>query len=125
MRSHVLPSSSGPEQQPPFTAEIARGDGATVIRASGELDMATVDALSGRIEEAMRDTGGIGLDMTGVEFMDSTGLRTLIVAREKASAAGRDFWVVPSEAVKKLITLAGLTDFIPMRSGNSGDTRAA
>ena len=50
---------------------------------------------------------------------------TLIVTREKASAAGRDFWAVPSEAVKKLITLAGLTDFIPMRPGNSGDTRAA
>jgi anti-sigma B factor antagonist len=121
-----VPDPLGPEQQPPFTVESGSSEGATVIRARGELDMATVELLDSHLEEAMREAESIELDMTGVTFIDSTGLRALIMAREAASAADREFAVVPSAAVRKLVELAGLADFIPLRAeGESDGTRAA
>jgi anti-anti-sigma factor len=121
-----VPSPLGPEQQPPFTVDSVASDGGTVVRAGGELDMATVDRLRGHLHDAIRDAKSIELDMTEVTFIDSTGLRALIMAREAAAGAGREFGVIPSAAVRKLVELAGLTEFIPLRSGGeSDDTRAA
>jgi anti-sigma B factor antagonist len=121
-----VPSPLGPEQQPAFTVDTVASDGGIVLRAGGELDMATVDRLRAHIDDAIKDAESIELDMTGVTFIDSTGLRALIMGREAAAAAGREFGVVPSDAVRKLVELAGLTEFIPLRSGGETDgTRAA
>ena len=111
-----MSSHSGPKP-PPFTAEIVSPGSPTLIRASGELDIATVDALRACFDKA---TGPVEVDMTGVTFIDSTGLRALIMQREAMDGDGSEFVVVPSDAVRRLITIAGLADFIHMRDGAGG-----
>lgn len=113
-----MSGSSGPHP-PPFTAQIINPANPVVIRASGELDIATVGLLQTCLENAARDGGPVEVDMTEVTFMDSSGLRALIIEREAADGAGRGFVVIPSEAVRRLITIAGLADFIEMRDAES------
>ncbi len=121
----LIPYSPGPGGPPPFTVETVRSDSGTVICASGELDIATVDALQAALDDGARLGDPIELDMTEVTFIDSSGLRTLIVAHESASAEDREFAVVPSKAVRKLLDLAGLAQFIPLRSEGDADGSCA
>ncbi|CAN5850148.1 hypothetical protein BH24ACT3_BH24ACT3_09650 [soil metagenome] len=60
------------------------GDGErAVIVISGELDLAGVPMLQGRIlEAAERHAGDLVVDMAGLEFMDSSGISVLIGAHK-------------------------------------------
>ena len=80
-----------------------------VIRLEGELDMANAPALQKAIEEA--DTEGkpmLILDMQGLQFIDSTGLRIVLWARERCQDADREFALTPgSQQVQRLLTVSG------------------
>jgi len=60
-------------------AEESSGDGAHVICVSGEIHVSTAPEFAQRLSSAI-DSGktAIVLDMSGVEFIDSTGLSVLL-----------------------------------------------
>jgi anti-anti-sigma factor len=65
-------------------------DGVATVEVDGDLDIATVPVLEGALSDVER--GGaetLMLDLAGVAFMDSTGLRALLSARKRADRAGR------------------------------------
>lgn len=75
----------------------------------GELDLAT----GGVLEEQLRQHGAGGrhvvLDMAGVDFMDSTGVRILLDAKRQADSAGLDFQVLALTApVRRLLEITGV-----------------
>ena len=87
--------------------EIAEEEGRTTLRLRGELDIATAQ----RLEQALAHTsmlrgGTLVIDLGGVAFMDSTGLRVLIRANRAAGEGGYRFAVVtggsPAERVFEL-----------------------
>ena len=56
-----------------------------VLTPVGELDMSTADKLEGAVHEAEEtDAERILIDLTGVTFMDSSGLKLLLAASERA-----------------------------------------
>jgi anti-sigma B factor antagonist len=55
-----------------FPAESGAG-----LRLVGELDMATVAELRAALHELPRDGGGLVLDLSGLSFMDASGLHVL------------------------------------------------
>lgn len=71
----------------PTKFEIAQSerDGAVVLSVTGELDMNTVEILSERVQQQL-DAGAISLviDLSGLAFMDSSGLRLLIALHDRA-----------------------------------------
>jgi anti-anti-sigma factor len=94
-------------------------DGVREVVAAGELDLGSAGALCARLDAARRVPGTrILLDLSGVAFCDSTGLRALLGAvREVPAAACRMALVVPPEsAVGRLLTLTGLWEFLPARA---------
>ena len=53
------------------------------------------------------------LDLSGVEFIDVTGLRVLLQARERARRAGVELAVVhASRGVRRLLSLTGTTELL-------------
>lgn len=90
----------------------ARGARA-VITVHGELDIATCPDLAAALQAA--DRRSIVLDMRGVEFLDSIGLRLLLHGRERAAADGLGFELVTSEAVDHTLETVGLTEFFVRR----------
>jgi anti-anti-sigma factor len=76
-----------------------------VLRLRGEIDLGT----AAEIAVALRDIDGrtgLAVEMCGVTFIDSTGLRALLRARYRF---GRRLWLVaPSPCVRRLLGLTGM-----------------
>ncbi len=66
--------------------DTSRTGATTVVALTGELDLAGVAALEQEL--AGTPEGAVVLDLRGVEFMDSTGLRAIVVAALEAERAG-------------------------------------
>jgi anti-anti-sigma factor len=89
--------------------EMASG---TVVSIAGDLDLASADA----VDEALRSAeeraseGPIVLDMTELAFIDSIGLRTVLLAHRRAEATGAGLVLVRSrsEDVTRLFEIAGV-----------------
>jgi anti-sigma B factor antagonist len=85
-------------------------EGQTRVVLAGELDIASTEQL----DEALatiegEDLGTLVLDLRNVEFIDSTGLRTVIAADERARSADRRFVVVRGPgAVERLFSVTQL-----------------
>ncbi|MFK8023397.1 MAG: STAS domain-containing protein [Ilumatobacter sp.] len=79
---------------------------------SGELDAHTCGGLVDALEP-LPGEGDIRLEVSGVGFMDSSGLRALIGAHQSAEAAGRKLLIVrPTKAVARIIEISGLDDHL-------------
>jgi anti-anti-sigma factor len=93
-------------------AEVSREDGAAVIRLSGELDMVSVESVRSVIEAALAaQSERLVFDMSGLEFMDSSGLALLISTTRKVKAVEvRN----PNAIVRRIIELTGLTEILLM-----------
>ena len=74
-------------------------DGTAVIALEGELDLAGANALEQELATPEADGArAIVLDLRGVEFMDSSGLRVIAVTLQSAQERGRRFALVPGAA---------------------------
>lgn len=62
---------------------------AVQLSLSGELDLASSDKLEREIESAERDAKILVLDLRELSFIDSSGLRLVLVAARRADEAGR------------------------------------
>jgi anti-anti-sigma factor len=65
------------------------------LRLTGELDIGSAPELRHRIEELREEKLPVRLDLSGLEFMDSTGIHLLVNAFDRARADGWDFEVDP------------------------------
>ena len=93
-------------------------DGTQRIVLSGELDVSTVPAFNKRLSE-LRHKGfhSIVLDLSGVSFMDSTGLSAVLVAEMHARMRGQRFSVVEGPPhVNELFRLTGVDNFLEIVS---------
>ena len=93
-------------------AEVSREDGTAVIRLSGELDMVSVENVRPVIEGALADQSErLVFEVSGLEFMDSSGIALLISMTRKVTAVEvRN----PTAIVRRIIELTGLTDILLM-----------
>lgn len=84
-------------------------EGATVVAVDGELDMATADRVIGAVAELPTLHDPLVLDLSGVSFIDSSGMRALIEVADHAVGVGRPMGLFqPSMAVTRLLDLVGL-----------------
>jgi anti-sigma B factor antagonist len=86
--------------------------GWTILAVDGEIDIATAPVLDEAIEQAVSDgCEKIAIDLTSVSFMDSTGLRTLIVAHRSLEGTEGRLVVIPgSGPIRRLLEVAGVVD---------------
>jgi anti-anti-sigma factor len=82
----VVPPGTSPLQ---IVVEPA-GHSEVVVLVYGELDCATADQFRAAITELLNrgDVTAIGLDLRGLEFIDSTGIGTLVVAQRISQQVG-------------------------------------
>jgi anti-anti-sigma factor len=69
-----------------LVVDIKTESDAIVVSLTGELDLATVEIFERHLREAQSTRPAkLIVDLTGLGFMDSTGLQTLLRARERAN----------------------------------------
>ena len=93
---------------PPLTVERVAGPERPRVIVCGEMDAFTaVDVRAAVVED---ETGDVDLDLSGVTFIDSSGLGTLIVMHQLLEAAGRRLVISDrSPIVERLFDLSGVT----------------
>jgi anti-sigma B factor antagonist len=102
--------------------EIDSGPGpedAYVVRVAGEVDMSHEEELRGELRTAAAaEANGIVVDLTECEFIDSTGVRALLLSREaQHSDDGHEHLAVAasSEQILRILTVMGIDRVIPIR----------
>ncbi|HEX9504734.1 MAG TPA: STAS domain-containing protein [Acidimicrobiia bacterium] len=84
--------------------------GATIVIATGEIDMATAPELRAGLAET---TGDVIIDLAAVEFLDSSGIGVLVAAGNRLAAAGGSLALrAPRPPVRRVLEIVGLVDWI-------------
>lgn len=79
----------------------------------GEIDAHTAPELAGHLDPLPGDDGDVTLDVAGVDFIDSSGLRLIVEAHQRAEGTDRRLVVRrPSAAVTRLFEISGLTEHL-------------
>ena len=88
----------------PFRIDVEPERDCVRVAPVGELDIATVDKLRGEVER-LRESGftDMVLDLRGVRFLDSTGLRLVLELDAAATEAGQELRIVRGAAVVQRI----------------------
>jgi anti-sigma B factor antagonist len=94
----------------PLEITTEQREGQTRVALTGELDIASAPQFEEGLAAVERDTPGVlVLDLRGVGFIDSTGLRAVIAADERARSAGRRFVIVRgTAAVERVFSVTQL-----------------
>jgi anti-anti-sigma factor len=93
-----------------FSVRTEQHGEAAVIVPTGELDLATAPALEDVLRRAFGgDSARVVLDLRELEFIDSSGLRTLLTARRQSEDAGAQFSLVAGHrGLERTLEIAGV-----------------
>jgi anti-sigma B factor antagonist len=104
----------------PFAWFATTEGGTLVVEFHGELDIAVADECRVALAEPLAGPEKLVLlDLGGLDFADSTGLRLLVDTRLNAQARGKRVMVGPvSASVLKLFEVTGLTSWFEYMPGS-------
>ena len=99
-------------QAPRLETRATTVGGASAIAVSGELDIETAPRLSEEVERAVWSTvGAFVLDLSGLTFLDSSGLHALLRARAFLAREDRPLVLVcPPGPARRVLDLASVLD---------------
>jgi anti-sigma B factor antagonist len=108
-------------------ADSSDGPRKVVIWVTGDLDADTGRAVRARLAQAQRHSrSDVILDLTGVTFIDSTALTSIVNGARTMSDVGNLRLISPPERVARVFTEAGLGelfDLVPDRRAQRVDRR--
>lgn len=90
---------------------------AIVFRLVGDMDMTGAPRLLAAVLEAERDEDNpLVLDMQGVDFVDSSGIATLLELQQTAANCNRVVLIKPSSQAVKVLELGGVIQLFDIRN---------
>ena len=95
-----------------MTIEIEKNDHETIIEIVGRLDTITAPALDKTINEDIGDTKNLVLDVKGMEYISSAGLRVLLAAQKKMQKIGYMKVTGVCEEVMEVFEMTGFADIL-------------
>ena len=95
-----------------MTIEIKKTEVETIIEIVGRLDTITAPALDKTINEDIGDTKNLVLDVKGMEYISSAGLRVLLAAQKKMQAIGSMKLTGVCEDVMEVFEMTGFADIL-------------
>jgi anti-anti-sigma factor len=102
----------------PFRLEQETVEGRHRVAVSGAIDMQSAPVLEGALNDADTARRTIELDLHEVSFIDSTGIRVILAAKESCARNDVELLMVPSRhaAPHRLFELSGLLERLPWRA---------
>ena len=87
-----------------FNVETTEADNATHVKLSGDFDLSTAKRAEEAIEAAERSgTSTVVVDLRGLSFMDSTGLRVIVSADKRARRSNKRVVIVQGPAAVRRV----------------------
>jgi anti-anti-sigma factor len=91
-----------------FKCEVVPDGESVSIRLFGELDIATAPEVDAAFADVAERRVPVILDLRGLRFMDSRGIRMLVSCHAQAMAAGFPLTVACADGISELLKLTGL-----------------
>ena len=95
-----------------MTIEIKKNQQETIIEIVGRLDTITTPALDTAISEDIADTKNLVLDVKGLEYISSAGLRVLLSAQKKMQKIGSMKVTGVCAEVMEVFEMTGFADIL-------------
>ena len=95
-----------------MTIQIKKNEAETTIELVGRLDTTTAPALDKTINEDIGDTKNLVLDIKGLEYISSAGLRVLLSAQKKLQKIGSMKVINVCEEVMEVFEMTGFADIL-------------
>ena len=98
-----------------FDAVVSQEGTVRQIRLNGEFDLAGCPEAGKLFSESLTDgSSAVEIDLRGLTFMDSSGIRSLVMAIRDGEAAGKALTIIPGPpSVQRVFEVAGLLDVLP------------
>jgi anti-sigma B factor antagonist len=105
-----------------FEAKRSDESGATVVALAGECDLSVRDELTGVLLAAVAESRVVVVDLSGLTFLDSSGIHALVTAHQAALREGGKLYAVGAAGVvADLLDLTGVADLL--RAPDGGGVR--
>lgn len=95
-----------------MTIEIKKNAKEITIEVVGRLDTITAPVLEKTIGESISDIQSLILDMKGLEYISSAGLRILLAAQKKIQSFGTMKLINVCEEVMEILEMTGFADIL-------------
>ena len=95
-----------------MTIEIKKNAEETIIEIVGRLDTITAPALDKAINEDIGEAKNLVLDVKGMEYISSAGLRVLLATQKKMQKIGTMKLTNVCEEVMEVFEMTGFADIL-------------
>jgi anti-sigma B factor antagonist len=107
--------AGGPEKSPALTVRIeTSANGSSVVALAGELDLSTIPRMEPALLEQIRQRTAVLVDLTGLSFIDSSGIGVLIQAFRESNGNPMHVVVGPGSQVEQVFQITGVNDAFPV-----------
>jgi anti-sigma B factor antagonist len=110
-----------------LAVERSRVDGYELLDVEGELDIATAPRMIAALNEAFAELSTpLVVDLSSVDFMDSTGLALLMNAYRRVRRRGQGFAIVcPGGPISRVFEIADMVESLNVCPDRASAQRAA
>ena len=92
---------------------------AVVLEVDGELDLVSARKFRAALYSQVVPGRTVRLDLSRIEFLDSSGLQLLVSASKSAAADGWTLQIVPPEGpARRVLGIAGMERILPLVPGD-------
>jgi anti-sigma B factor antagonist len=99
----------------PFKVSVEQRPGTVVARLCGEFDLAALEPFRRDVQPLLESArgGSLVIDLRGLSFMDSSGIRALVELNDESRRDGFQLVIVQGEgAVARAAELTGLGELV-------------
>jgi stage II sporulation protein AA (anti-sigma F factor antagonist) len=104
--------------QPDLSLTTKKSGGRAIVAVKGDLDAFSARSLEAEVAHLVAGkTSDVVFDLSGTFFLDSSGLRALLVAERSVLDHGGQITLrAPSEPVQRLLEITGLSEHFPVEA---------
>jgi anti-sigma B factor antagonist len=95
-----------------MTIQMNKDAGKLSIALTGRLDTLTAPELESALQENLGDVSELTLDLAGLAYISSAGLRVLLTAQKRMNKQGSMTLCNVNETVMEVFTITGFCDIL-------------
>jgi anti-anti-sigma factor len=108
------PESSDPNTIAILEVHVESSSGVSTVALAGELDLSTIPRMEVPLLEQLEQRPAVLVDLSELEFIDSSGIGVLIRAFQGANGTPMSLLIRPESVVDRIFRIAGISEALPV-----------
>jgi anti-sigma B factor antagonist len=116
----------GAERPDVLSVDVQRGQDASSVQLRGDLDLSSVPQFEQALLRVLETAPArLTLDLQGLSFLDSCGLRAILTTQRDCEQAGCALTLIAGEQAKRLFDLTGVSETLPLADPSATKRQAS